>query len=658
MMDDNKSREQLLQEVKELRRQLLELEQSQKGSKILAQNLMTEKILSEAVIESLPGIFYLFDDQGKMIRWNETFETITHYSTEDIAGMHPLDFFEGEDRKKVDSSIHQVFTNGKTTVEADLVRKNNGKIPFLFTGNRIDLDGQNYLVGLGIDITQRRRLEEAFRDLFLHAPIGIYIVQNRRLRLVNPGFQKITGYDEKELVGQDCLNLATPEYKDKIRQHAVQMLKGKTSSPYEYQFQTKDGEIKWAMESVVTTIYNGKKASIGYFMDITERKRLEKQLTQAQRMEAVGILAGGIAHDFNNLLTAIMGYGELMKMDLEKNDPHHHYTEEILKTATRGSNLTHQLLAFSRKQILQPSVLSINTLVNNMEKLLRRLIGEDIELVTIIDPEVGAVRADKGQMEQIIMNLAVNARDAMPQGGKLTIETADVFLDETYGRGHLDVEPGPYVMLAVSDNGEGMDVATQSHIFEPFFTTKMIGQGTGLGLATVYGIVKQSGGHIWVYSEPEQGTTFKIYLPRVDEEISDTEQRGVTVTKLKGRETIMVVEDDDTLREVISRGLKKFGYGVITAANGGEALITNEKRKGPLNLLLTDVVLPHMGGRELAERLVSLRPGLKVLYMSGYTENAIVHHGILNDDVGFLQKPFKVNMMITKIREILDSEPE
>ena len=656
MMDENKSREQLLEEVKELRQQLLELEQSRKGSENLAQNLLTEKILSEAVMESLPGIFYLFNEQGNMIRWNETLETTTHYSTEEIARMHPLDFFAGEDIKKVESSIQQAFASGQTTVEADLVGKNNGSIPFLFSGSRINLDGQRFLVGLGIDITKRRLLEEAFRDLFLHAPIGIYIVQNRRLRMVNPGFQKITGYSEKELVGQDCLYLATDEFKDKIRQHAVQMLKGKTSTPYEYQFLTKGGEIKWAMESVVTTIYNGRKASIGYFMDITERKRLENQLTQAQRMEAVGILAGGIAHDFNNLLTAIMGYGELMKMDLEKNDPHHHYTEEILKTATRGSSLTHQLLAFSRKQILQPSVLSINSLVNNMEKLLRRLIGEDIELVTIIDPELGAIRADKGQIEQIIMNLAVNARDAMPQGGKLTIETADVFLDETYGRTHLDVAPGPYVMLAVSDNGEGMDADTQSHIFEPFFTTKTMGQGTGLGLATVYGIVKQSGGHIWVYSEPGQGTTFKIYLPRVEEALSDTEAKGITVTKLKGRETILVVEDDDTLREVIARGLKKFGYGVLTAGNGGEALMVVEKRKGPIHLLLTDVVLPQMGGRELAERLVALRPDLKVLYMSGYTENAIVHHGILNDDVSFLQKPFKVNRMIVKIREALDSE--
>jgi PAS domain S-box-containing protein len=622
----------------------------------LAQNLLTEKILSEAVIESLPGIFYLFDDQGRIIRWNEALENVTHYSSEEISGMQPLDFVAADDRQKVGKAVQQVFVTGKSTVEAELVTKTAHKIPYLLTGSRVTLDGQDFLVGLGIDITKRRRMEEAFKDLFFHAPIGIYIIQNRRFRLVNPGFEKLTGYAKEELLGQDCLMLATPEYKDKIRQHAVRMLKGKSANPYEYQFRTKGGEIRWAMESVTTTDYTGKKATIGYFMDITERKRLENQLTRAQRMEAVGILAGGIAHDFNNLLTAIMGYGELMKMDLEQNDPHYHYTEEILKTAVRGSTLTHQLLAFSRKQILQPSVISLNSLVSNMERLLRRLIGEDIELVTVSDPDLGAVRADRGQIEQIIMNLAVNARDAMPQGGKLTIETANLILDEKYERSHLDVAPGPYVMLAVSDNGEGMDAETQSHIFEPFFTTKTLGQGTGLGLATVYGIVRQSGGHIWVYSEPGQGTTFKIYLPRVEEAVSAAEPKAPAVTRLKGRETILVVEDDNTLREVISKGLKKFGYSVLTAANGGEALLICEKRKGPIHLLLTDVVLPQMGGRELAERLVSLRPDLKVLYMSGYTENAIVHHGILNEDVGFLQKPFKVNLMVQKIREVLDSQ--
>jgi PAS domain S-box-containing protein len=658
MNDEYKSREQLLQTVTELRQQLLDMERRKKSQRIMAETLLSEKVLSEAVLETLPGIFYLVDDQGKMIRWNEALENTTQYSTEEITRMHALDFVAEEERQRVKTAIQQVFIQGRATVEATLVTKDENKIPYLLTGNLVAVDGHEFVIGLGIDISERRRLEEAFRDLFYHAPIGIFIIQNRRFKMVNPGFQKITGYSEKELVGKDCLILATEEFKDQIRRHAVEMLKGKSSSPYEYQFVNKEGETRWAMESVTTTTYQRKTAAIGYFMDITERKRLETQLTRAQRMEAVGILAGGIAHDFNNLLTAIMGYGELMKMDLEKNDPHYHYTEEILKTCTRGSTLTHQLLAFSRKQILQPTVLSVNSLVSGMERLLRRLIGEDVELITNIDEDLGAVKADKGQIEQIIMNLAVNARDAMPHGGKLTLETANVFLDESYGRSHLEVKPGPYVMLAVSDNGEGMDAATQAHIFEPFFTTKTLGQGTGLGLATVYGIVKQSGGHIWVYSEPGQGTTFKIYLPQVEEALSPTETKTGAIAELKGKETILVVEDDSTLREVISQGLKKFGYGVITAANGGEALLISEKRKEPIHLLLTDVVLPQMGGRELAERLSSSLPGLKVLYMSGYTENAIVNNGILREDVGFLQKPFKVNVMVQKIREVLETRDE
>jgi len=654
MKDEEKGREQLLEEVKDLRLQLLEIERAEKRRKNLAQRLMTEETLSEAVVESLPGIFYLVDNQFRPIRWNETLEDVTQFSTEEIARGHLLDYFRTEDRLKVRDGMQQVFANGKATLEVELQSKDKSKTPYLLSGRRVTVDEQNYVVGLGIDITKRRRLEEAFKDLFFYAPIGIFIVQNRKFKMVNPGFQKITGYSEDELLGQDCLNLATAEFKNKIRLNAVQMLKGKRSSPYEYQFLTKEGEIKWAMESVTTTSFNGKKSTIGYFMDITERRRLEDQLTRAQKMEAIGILAGGIAHDFNNLLTALMGYGELMKMDLDKKDPHYYYTDEIMKIASRGSNLTQQLLAFSRRQILQPRVISINNLVGNMERLLRRLIGEDIELVTKIDPDLGAVRADKGQIEQIIMNLAINARDAMPNGGKLIIETDDVFLDETYEQRHVEVKPGPYVMLAVSDNGLGMDATIQSHIFEPFFTTKKMGQGTGLGLATVYGIVRQSGGYIWVYSEPGQGTTFKIYLPRVEEPLESDEPKPVIVTDLKGRETVLLVEDDHALREVISRGLKKFGYKILEAANGGEALLICEKQKGPIQLLLTDVVLPQMSGRELADRLRPLREDMKVLYMSGYTENAIVNNGILKENVGFIQKPFKVNALVQKIREIID----
>lgn len=656
MTDEQKSKEQLLEEIKELREQVARFERLEKSSKIATERLLMEKTLSEEMLNHLPGVFYLINDQMKLSRWNDPLERVTGYSTEEIARMDSIDFFEEKDRDRIIDAIQTGFAKGKTTLEANLLAKNRTKIPYFFSGSRIKVDEEFYLVGLGIDITKRRRLEEIFRDLVNHAPMGIFIVKNRKLKMVNPGFQRITGYSEEELLESDCLDLATPEYKNKIKQAAVEILKGQSSTPYEYQFLTKDGQVKWAMESVTTTSFDGGKATLGYFMDITERKLLEENLTRAQRIEAIGILAGGVAHDFNNLLTAILGYSELMKMDLDSKDPYYQYVDEILKTAQRGSTLTHQLLAFSRKQVLQPSIVSINALVLNMERLLKRLIGEDIELVTAVSNDLGAVRADKGQMEQVIMNLAVNARDAMPQGGKLTLETANVYLDADYGRTHVSVIPGHYVMLAISDTGVGMDAKTRAHIFEPFFTTKELGSGTGLGLATVYGIIKQSGGNIWVYSEPGKGTTFKIYLPRVKEAAVLADAQPPAVTGLSGRETILVVEDDETLRQLIDRGLRKYGYNVLKAANGGEALLLCEKEEGPVHLLLTDVVMPQMNGRELAERLALLCPAMKILFMSGYTEAAAFNNGVLEAKAQFLQKPFKVNRLVRKIREVLESK--
>jgi PAS domain S-box-containing protein len=389
---------------------------------------------------------------------------------------------------------------------------------------------------------------------------------------------------------------------------------------------------------------------------LEELTQTQAQLVQTQKMEAVGRLAGGVAHDFNNILTAITGYAELLLLTLGDLDPRHKDIEEIKKASGRASGLTRQLLAFSRKQVLQPRVLNLNAVVANMEKMLRRLIREDIELATVLDPALGRVKADPGQIEQVIMNLAVNARDAMPQGGKLTIETMNVYLDEDYARQHVDVQPGPYVMLAVSDTGVGMDEETLSHLFEPFFTTKEKGAGTGLGLATVYGIVKQSGGHIWVYSEPEPGTTFKIYLPRVEEAV-ELLQPGAALAKLpQGTETVLLVEDADMVRELARRVLLQNGYTVLVARHGGEALQVCEQNEGPLHLLVTDVVMPGgMSGRDLAENLAPLHPGMKVLYISGYTDNAIARHGVLEPGIAFLQKPFTPDSLVRKVREVLDA---
>lgn len=654
MQDKDKTKEQLVSELNELRQQMLELEQVEKSRQLVIENLMREKILAEATIDSLPGIFYLFNNQGRLVRWNENLEISSQYTTEEISRMYSEDFFNGEDKIRVTETIKDTLLQGKSDFEANLLAKDGSVKPYLFSGRRLALDDEEYVVGMGINISARKRVEEAFKNLVFNAPIGIFIVKDRKFRLVNPAFQAITGYSDQELLGEDCLCLVKPEYKEKVRKYAVNMLKGKMSYPYEYEAINKNGEILNIMESVTSISFNGGSATLGYFMDVTEREKIEKQLVLAQRMESIGILAGGIAHDFNNLLMAIKGYGEIIMMECQKDDPIFQYSQEILKAANRGSLLTNQLLAFSRKQILQPRVLNLNTEIASIEKMLRRLIGEDIELTTVLEPTLGAVKVDPGQIEQVIMNLAVNARDAMPQGGKLIIETTNVHLDEAYARGHLAVTPGPYVMLAVSDNGMGMDAETQLRIFDPFFTTKEYGKGTGLGLATVYGIVKQSQGFIWVYSEPGKGTTFKIYFPRVSEAIEDIKPRGTATESLHGQETILLVEDDEMLRSMISMALRKYGYKVLEACHGGEALILCDQHAGPIHLLLTDVVMPQMSGRNLAERLAHTKPGLKVLYISGYTENAIQQHGILKAGVNFLQKPVKIASLVHKVRELLD----
>jgi two-component system, cell cycle sensor histidine kinase and response regulator CckA len=385
-----------------------------------------------------------------------------------------------------------------------------------------------------------------------------------------------------------------------------------------------------------------------------ELSETQEQLTQARKMEAVGRLAGGIAHDFNNLLTVMLGRSQLLLRRLGAQDPVRADIELMEQTADRAAELTRQLLAFSRKQVLQPAVLDLSAVVANLAEMLRRLVGEDIALVTALDPALGRVKADPGQIEQIVMNLAANARDAMSKGGRLTLETANAELDAAYARHHVDVRPGPHVMLAVSDTGVGMTPETQAHIFEPFFTTKGPGHGTGLGLATVYGIVKQSDGHVWVYSEPGRGTTFKIYLPRVEEAVDPSAARPGLPEPAQGHETILLVEDERAVRDLARDVLRAHGYTILEAQHGREALLISEQHAGPIHLLLTDVVMPEMSGRELANRLAPLRPTMPVIYMSGYTDTAVVHHGVLDPGTTFLQKPFTPDALARKIRQVLD----
>jgi signal transduction histidine kinase/CheY-like chemotaxis protein len=396
--------------------------------------------------------------------------------------------------------------------------------------------------------------------------------------------------------------------------------------------------------------------------EVSERKTAQaeleqsaEQLRQSQKMEAIGQLAGGVAHDFNNLLTAICGHSEMSLKRLTPADPLHRHLEEIKKSGERAAALTRQLLAFSRKQILQPKIIDLNQIVVDMNKMLQRLIGEDIDLLMGLAADLGKVKADPNQIEQILLNLSINARDAMPKGGRLTIETSNVHLSEEYSHDHVSVRPGQYVMLAVSDNGCGMDAKTQTHIFEPFFTTKEVGKGTGLGLATVYGIVKQSEGTIWLYSEVGRGTAFKIYLPCAEAPMKEVEVESNDRESLEGTETVLLVEDEEVVREMATEILRDSGYHVLEAKHGHEAMILGRQHSGVIHLMLTDVVMPQMSGRELAQQLTPLRRDMKVLYMSGYTDDAIVHHGVLEEGTAFIGKPFTPSALTRKVREILDA---
>ena len=400
--------------------------------------------------------------------------------------------------------------------------------------------------------------------------------------------------------------------------------------------------------------FGGEPAQLTVLNDVTIRRHLEEQLRQAQKMEAVGMLAGGVAHDFNNLLTIITGYSQLILNSLHSEDPNHHSAEQIMKAGERAAALTRQLLAFSRRQVLQPRVLDLNRLVTGLSMMLQRLIGEDIDLRLELGADLGRVSADPSQIEQVLMNLVVNARDAMPRGGTLTVETANVSLDSAYVGRHMAAKAGPHVMVAVSDNGAGMDEGTQARLFEPFFTTKGVGRGTGLGLSTVFGIVKQSGGSVDVYSELGRGSSFKVYLPRIDQPVA-LETESPKKEHRPGTETILLAEDDDMVRNLVRETLERNGYKILDSAGPVEARRIAESHRGTIHLLITDVVMPKISGRELAGQILQNRPELKVLYMSGYTDSAIVNSGILKKEVSFLQKPFTPATLIDKVREVLEN---
>ena len=623
------------------------------------------------VEESFDGIF--IQKGPKIIFANRRLHDMLGYDEGDLVGLDHWKVYHPEYQELTRKRALARMRGEETTTHYEVkMQRKDGSWFYAEIGARVvTIEGEPGIQVWIKDITERKQADEALeesesrlRNVFEASPLGIGLIQDREMQWHNGTMSRMLGYASEELSGKNARMLYESDEEFELVGEVISSLgPEKRTADIETRWVRKDGSIfdchiRYALlnpeskDSVVLAMVE----------DITERKKAEKereklraQFNQAQKMEAIGVLAGGVAHDFNNILTSIIGNAELALMDMDKNTSHYNRLEEIRKAGHRAAALTRQLLAFSRKELIRPEVLDLNRVAMNLEKMLRRLIGEDIELVTAYAPDLWQVEADPAQIEQIIMNLSVNARDAMPKGGKLTIETANVVLDEAYFQKHgLESEEGPYVMLAVTDNGTGIDKETQDRIFEPFFTTKEMGRGTGLGLSTVYGIVKQNKGHIWVYSEEGKGTTFKVYLPRANAKPKEKEEEKSPEHSLAGSETILIAEDDGALRKMAEMMLEGYGYKVITAENGKEAMKIAESHDAPIHLLVTDVVMPGMSGRALAEKLQEKVPKLKVLYMSGYTDNAIAHHGVLKKDVDFIQKPFTRERLTSKVREMLD----
>ncbi|OGK86537.1 MAG: hypothetical protein A2X51_12420 [Candidatus Rokubacteria bacterium GWC2_70_24] len=516
------------------------------------------------------------------------------------------------------------------------------------------------VVGTVVDMTDRRQEEEARARLSSaveQASDSIVITSPEgAIVYVNPAFERTTGHARDEVVGQDLRGLKQAEDGSGFAEALGSGAAGAEPWSGRLTGKRRDGSLT-EEEAALSPVWDAHGRLVNHvalLRDVTRERRMEEQLRQSQKMEAVGQLAGGVAHDFNNLLTVITGRCHFLQQRLGGEGPGARDVTLIVEAAQRAAALTRQLLAFSRRQVLEMRVLDVNSVVAQVEKMLRRLIGEDIDLVTVPAQDLGCVKADPGQLEQVLLNLIVNARDAMPRGGRVTIETGSVVGGTEDGP--AGIPPGPHTMLAVSDNGSGMDAETLSHIFEPFFTTKGRDRGTGLGLATVYGIVAQSGGHIAVESEPGQGTVFRVYLPRVDEPADRLAPPSTGAEARGGQETILLTEDAVDLRALAREVLTRRGYQVLDAADGADALALAERHPGPIHLLLTDVVMPRVSGRELAERLAARHPAMKVLYMSGYTDDAVLRHGVLRSEVAFLQKPFGPGALARKVREILDTE--
>jgi len=643
------------------RRAQLVLAQDVGDREHLVVELQKQQHFLQAILDEMPAVVSVLDLEGRFTLVNTAWERFTGVRKQDALDKTVFDIFPLDVARRLRLADLALLDAGAPT-EAEVVLSSEGdqrtyltqRFPLRGEGGRIE-----GLVALAVDISERKRGEEALQRLSRvveQATESVVITDPKgTIIYVNPAFESTSGYSRDEAIGQNPRLLKSGHQDAAFYRRMWDTLAGGKVWKGRLVNRRKDGTL-FQEDATMGPVRDASGRLVNYVAvkrDVTNEMRLERQLIQAQKMEAVGRLAGGVAHDFNNLLGVITGYGELLRRKLRKNDPRRAKIDLILKAAERAAGLTRQLLAFSRQQVLQPKIVDLNGLVSDMEKMLRRLIGEDVTLETSLDPDLGRVKADPGQIEQVLMNLAVNARDAMPDGGRLTIETRNVELglDEVARR--PPTLAGPYVMLAVSDSGMGMDTETQSHLFEPFFTTKEMGKGTGLGLSTVYGIVKQSEGYIWCYSEVGAGTTFKIYLPRVDQEASASPRR--TAVRLPhGSETVLLIEDDESLRDLLSEILEGAGYTVLVADDGVEALHIADEYAGAIPLIVTDVIMPGLTGRQAADQIKSARSEVEILFISGYTNEAIGKHGVLEPGAQFLSKPFTPTDLLRKVRDVLD----
>jgi PAS domain S-box-containing protein len=631
----------------------------------IRRELVQREELFRLISENAADLIAVVDMHGNRIYNSLSYEKVLGYSPEELRNSSSFEQIHPEDRGLVKEAAEEARRTGVGRPMEYRFRHKDGTWRVLESTASVIRNSKGEpekIVVVNRDITERKqavealqRSETSFRSVVGDAPYGIFKANlNGKLLMVNPALEKMLGYKSRdELLG---VNLASGIYR-----HPAEHQKMYEILSRDRHF--KDVEVEWKRKdgAFITVRCSGwpvkdeKSTDVEVFAeDVTERRVLERQLRMAQKMEAVGRLSGGIAHDFNNLLGVILGYIQVMKRNLVPGQSSYEYAGEIEKASQRAVSLTRQLLAFSRQQVLEPAILNLNTLVSDMEKMLPRLIGEDIQLNLNLDHAIGQVKADPGQMEQVVMNLAVNARDAMPDGGKLTIQTGNAELDVAFVREHPGSTTGRYVMLAVKDTGMGMDSETQAHIFEPFFTTKERDKGTGLGLATVYGVVKQSSGYIIVESEIGKGALFKIYLPRIDQPVATRCESSQGQLSLRGGETVLLVEDAEPLRKLAHMFLRDNGYQVLTAADGSEAQQVAAQNPGTIHLLLTDVVMPGINGRALAERLAPRHPKMKVLYMSGYTDSFIAGHGVLEEGTHLLHKPFTEEALLRKVREVLN----